>query len=94
MLDEVGLPPPKTLVAMGSPQMGPLPIDPVGPASVVAVLTDPAAAKSPSRTGVYGTGFSIDSMNARAASVMTGTPAEGVAIADAFVLALYEAPMC
>lgn len=103
-LDGVLLLRPDTVAAMSSPQTGALPIDLAGPGYAfgygVAVLTDPAAAKSPKPrgtygwSGVYGTGFSIDPVNGLVATVMTGTAIDGMAIADAFVHAFYEAGIC
>ena len=62
----------------------------------VAVLTDPALAKTHQPPGaygwssVYGTGLSVDPVSGLAFVVMTQTAVEGLAISDEFVRAFYD----
>jgi CubicO group peptidase (beta-lactamase class C family) len=100
VLDGVRLLRAQTVAAMSSPQTSDLPINLAGPGYDfgygVAVLTDPAAAKTRQPrgaygwSGVYGTGFSIDPASGLAAVVMTQTAVEGMLIADEFVRAFYD----
>jgi CubicO group peptidase (beta-lactamase class C family) len=99
-LDGVRLLREETIAAMTEPQTGGLPIDLAGPGYDfgygVAVLTDPALAKTRQPPGsygwssVYGTGLSVDPASGLAFVVMTQTAVEGMAISDEFVRAFYD----
>ena len=99
-LDGVRLLREETIAAMTEPQTGGLPIDLAGPGYDfgygVAVLTDPALAKTRSHRAltaggsVYGTGLSVDPASGLAFVVMTQTAVEGMAISDEFVRAFYD----
>ena len=85
---------------MSEPQTGGLSIDLAGPGYDsgygVAVLTDPALAKtrqprgSYGWSGVYGTGLSVDPASWLAFVIMTQTAVEGMTISDEFIRAFYD----
>ena len=85
---------------MTEPQTGSLPIGLAGPGYGfgygVAVLTDPALAKTPQPRGAYGwsgvcgTGLSVDPASGLAFVVMTQTAVEGMIVSDEFVRTFYE----
>ena len=101
-LDGVRLLRSETAAAMAEPQTGGLPIDLAGPGYGygygVAVLTDPALAKTHQPrgaygwSGVYGTGLSVDPVSGLIFVIMTQTAVEGMTISDEFVRAFYDQP--